>query len=154
MHPSLVPMNAANAWVRFAIAYSQMAMAAGEVIFRRSMRMSQGAMTGPEAVGMVLEKATAFATATERAAVAAAAGGDAARIARAALQPYPHQDPLERPQATAADRRAAAAARGMIAIRPIEAGDEPVWRLLWRDYLAFYETDAARRRSTPPPSRG
>jgi len=28
----------------------------------------------------------------------------------------------------------------MMRIRPIEAGDEPVWRLLWRDYLAFYET--------------
>ena len=29
----------------------------------------------------------------------------------------------------------------MTRIRPIEAGDEPVWRLLWRDYLAFYETE-------------
>lgn len=29
----------------------------------------------------------------------------------------------------------------MTAIRPLEAGDEPVWRLLWRDYLAFYETE-------------
>jgi hypothetical protein len=88
MHPSLVPLNAANAWVRFAIDYSQMATAAGEVIVRRCIRMSQGAMTGPEAVGMMLEKATAFATATERAAVAAAAGGDATRIAHAALKPY------------------------------------------------------------------
>jgi len=25
-------------------------------------------------------------------------------------------------------------------IRPIQPDDEPVWRLLWRDYLAFYET--------------
>jgi len=25
-------------------------------------------------------------------------------------------------------------------IRPLEPDDEPVWRLLWRDYLAFYET--------------
>lgn len=28
----------------------------------------------------------------------------------------------------------------MTLIRAIEPGDEPVWRLLWRDYLAFYET--------------
>ena len=62
-------------------------MAAGEVILRRSMRMSQGAMTAPEAVGMVMEKATAFAAATERAAVAAATGADPARIATAALKP-------------------------------------------------------------------
>ena len=64
-----------------------MSVAAGEVIVRRSMRMSQGAMTGAEAVGMVMEKATAFAAATEGAAVAAATGGDPARIASAALRP-------------------------------------------------------------------
>lgn len=29
----------------------------------------------------------------------------------------------------------------MIAVRPIEAGDEPVWRELWRGYLTFYETE-------------
>jgi hypothetical protein len=84
----LSPMKAANAWVRFAMDYSQMAMAANEVIMRRSMRMSQGAMTGAEAVAMVMEKATAFATATELAVVAAATGADPARIAHAALRPY------------------------------------------------------------------
>ena len=26
-------------------------------------------------------------------------------------------------------------------IRPILASDEPQWRILWRDYLAFYETE-------------
>ena len=65
-------------------------------------------MTAPEVIGMVLEKATAFATATERAAVAAATGADPARIATAALMPYPRQDPLERPQVpplTASRRR-------------------------------------------------
>jgi hypothetical protein len=87
MNPSMATMKAANAWLKFAIDYSQMAFAAGEVIMRRSVRMSQGAMTGPEAVGMVMEKATAFATATERAAVAAATGADPARIAHAALRP-------------------------------------------------------------------
>lgn len=29
----------------------------------------------------------------------------------------------------------------MTGIRPLEPGDEPVWRLLWRDYLAFYATE-------------
>ena len=87
MFPSMTPMKAANAWIKFAIDYSQMAVAASEVIVRRSMRMSQGAMTGPEAVGMVLEKASAFATATERAAIAAATGADPAKIAQAALRP-------------------------------------------------------------------
>jgi len=82
------PMAAANAWMKFAMDYSQMTVAAGEVIMRRTMRMSQGAMTGPEALGMVMEKATAFATATERAAVAAATGADPAKIAHAALKPY------------------------------------------------------------------
>ena len=76
-----------------------MSMSAGEVIMRRIMRMASGAMTPPEAVGMVMEKATAFAAATERAAVAAARGGDAAKIATAALRPYGAQDPLERAQA-------------------------------------------------------
>ena len=79
--------KAANAWMKFSLAYMQMSMAAGEVIVQRSTRMLQGAMTGPEAVGMVMEKATAFAAATERAAVAAATGADPARIASAALRP-------------------------------------------------------------------
>lgn len=29
----------------------------------------------------------------------------------------------------------------MTLVRPIVPDDEPVWRLLWRDYLAFYETE-------------
>jgi hypothetical protein len=80
-------MNLASAWMRYASAYSQMSMAAAEVIFRRSLRMSQGEMTGPEAMGMMMEKATAFASATEKAAVAAARGADPAGIATAALAP-------------------------------------------------------------------
>ncbi|MFO1209958.1 MAG: hypothetical protein U1E40_12170 [Amaricoccus sp.] len=73
--------------MEFASSYAQMAAAAGEVIVRRSIKISRGDMTAPEAVGMVMEKATAFATATERAAVAAATGADPARIATAALRP-------------------------------------------------------------------
>ncbi|HRO11504.1 antifreeze protein [Amaricoccus sp.] len=80
-------LSLANAWIKYALAYQEMSMAAGEVIMRRSMRMSQGKMTGPEAVGMVMEKATAFAAASERAAVAAATGANPARIASAALKP-------------------------------------------------------------------
>ena len=87
MYKSSDQMKAVSAWMRFAVAYSQMVTAAAEVIFRRSLRMSQGAMTAPEAVGMVMEKATAFAAATEGAAVAAATGADPARIASAALRP-------------------------------------------------------------------
>ena len=29
----------------------------------------------------------------------------------------------------------------MTLIRPVEPDDEAVWRLLWRDYLAFYDTE-------------
>lgn len=78
----------AEAWMRLATAYSQMTMAAGQVIFHRTMQMAQGTMTGPEATGMVLEKVTAFAASAERATVAAARGGDPVAIATAALKPY------------------------------------------------------------------
>lgn len=81
------PLKAGTAWAKFALSYAQMSMAANEVILRRTMRMAQGAMTAGEAVGMVMEKATAFVAATEGAAVAAATGGDAIRIASAALRP-------------------------------------------------------------------
>jgi hypothetical protein len=81
------PMQAANAWMKFATHYAQMQLAACEVIARRTMMMSQGTMSGPEAMGMVLEKATAFAAAGEKAATAAARGGDAVKIATAALHP-------------------------------------------------------------------
>jgi GNAT superfamily N-acetyltransferase len=29
----------------------------------------------------------------------------------------------------------------MIAVRPLARADEAAWQLLWRDYLAFYETE-------------
>jgi hypothetical protein len=71
-----------------AAAYHAMTIAAGEVIFRRSLQMATGSMSPPDAVGMVLEKATVFAAAAEKAAVAAARGGDPVRVATAALGPY------------------------------------------------------------------
>lgn len=82
------PGDGALAWLRFARAYAEMSTAAAEVIMHRTMKMAQGSMAAPEMLGMVLEKATAFAEASEKAAVAAASGGDPARIASAALRPY------------------------------------------------------------------
>jgi hypothetical protein len=81
------PLQMGTAWTKFAIAYTQMSVAASEVVLRRTLKMAQGGMTAGEAVGMVMEKATAFVAATEGAAVAAAAGGDALGIASAALRP-------------------------------------------------------------------
>lgn len=77
-----------NTWMRFASAYTQMSMAAGEVVCRRSLRLATGAMTTPEAIGMVMEKASAMIASTEKATVAAARGADALGIANAALAPY------------------------------------------------------------------
>ena len=88
MYYSRKNFNPLGAWMKLATSYSRMTMSAAEVIMRRSMRMASGAMTPPEAIGMVMEKATAFAAAAEKATVAAARGGDAARIASAALRPY------------------------------------------------------------------
>lgn len=77
----------ATAWTQFSVAYAQMCLAAGEVIARRSLQLTQGGMSAPEAVRMVMEKASAMVLATEHAAVAAARGGDPAAIASAALRP-------------------------------------------------------------------
>lgn len=82
------PFDLVTSMMKFATAYSAMQLSAAEVIARRTMMMASGAMSAPEAVGMVLEKATTFATATERAAMAAARGADPLRIASAALRPY------------------------------------------------------------------
>ena len=80
--------NPVAAWIDYATAFSEMSLAASEIILRRTHRMATGAMTPPEALAMVLEKGTAFAVAAERAALAAARGGDAAKILTAALGPY------------------------------------------------------------------
>lgn len=88
MHSSSPTKGAFWAWMDLASDYTRMSMSAGEVILRRSERMASGAMTQPEAMAMMLEKGTAFAAAWEKAAVAAAGGGNATRIARAALGPY------------------------------------------------------------------
>lgn len=77
-----------DSWMKFANAYGEMSMHAAEVIAWRTMRMASGTMTPPEAIGMVLEKATAFAASAEHAAQVAAKGGDVMNIASAALKPY------------------------------------------------------------------
>lgn len=85
------PMDMMAAWMKVASSYNEMALSAGEVIARRTMLMASGAMTVPEAMGMVMEKVTIFATATERASLAAAGGADPVRITAAALKPYSTQ---------------------------------------------------------------
>jgi hypothetical protein len=80
--------KAMSAWFTYATALSRMQMSAAEVILRRSHRIANGSMTPPEAMGMVMEKVATFASSAERAAVAAARGGDVTRIATAALRPY------------------------------------------------------------------
>jgi hypothetical protein len=64
-----------------------MSRQAGEVIFHRTLQMSRGAMSAPEAIGMIMEKATAFTAAGEKAAMAIVSGANPARVASAALNP-------------------------------------------------------------------
>lgn len=73
--------------MQLGIHYSQMNVAAAEVIMHRMTKMAQGGMSGPEAVGMVMEKASAFTKAGERAAIAAARGANPVTIVSAALSP-------------------------------------------------------------------
>ena len=80
--------KAMQAWFAYGAAYSRMLLDANEVILRRTQRMATGAMTGPEATAMVLEKATAMTASAQKAAVTAAQGGNPLRIAASALKPY------------------------------------------------------------------
>lgn len=77
-----------KSWVNLASAYTEMSLNASEVIYHRTLKMASGSMTPPEAVEMVMEKCTAFASSTENATMAAAKGGDMLGIATAALTPY------------------------------------------------------------------
>ncbi|PAU76081.1 hypothetical protein CK498_14350 [Halomonas salipaludis] len=81
-------MNMMFAWMKIASSYNQMMLSAGEVIVRRTMMMASGTMSVPDAMSMMMEKDTIYATASERAAVAMASGADPARITAAALKPY------------------------------------------------------------------
>lgn len=88
MSPRTKTLHPALAWMNYAAAYSRMSLAAAEIIMLRTQRIATGAMTPSEALAMVLEKSSAFALASERAALAAANGGDAAKIMTEALAPY------------------------------------------------------------------
>jgi hypothetical protein len=74
-------------WARYGFAATQMGLAAGEVIWRRSLMMAQGTLDGGELARMILEKPASFAVAAQRAGVAAAAGRAPALVAAAALGP-------------------------------------------------------------------
>lgn len=76
-----------TAWMKLAQAQQAMAMSAAEVVWRRGGMMAQNAMTPIEATRMVIEKPAAFALGAQRAAMAAARGGDAAKVMTAGLRP-------------------------------------------------------------------
>ena len=81
-------MDAMRSLMQFATAYQTMAISAGEVFFRRSLMMASGSMSPPDAVDMVVEKATTFAEAAGEATAAVAKGEDPVGVASAALEPY------------------------------------------------------------------
>lgn len=74
--------------MQFATAYQTMAIASGEVFFWRSLMMASGSTSAPDAVTMVVEKATTFAEAAGEATAAMMKGEDPFGIATAALEPY------------------------------------------------------------------
>jgi hypothetical protein len=74
--------------MRLATASQTMAIASGEVFFRRSLMMASGSMSLPDAVNMVAEKATTLAEAAGGATTALIRGEDPVGIATAALEPY------------------------------------------------------------------
>jgi hypothetical protein len=88
MFPSSRSLEAGRALFELGVAYQMMTISALEVIWRRTQMIAEGRMSTPDAMAMVLEKATVFAAAAEKATVAAARGGDPVRVASAALKPY------------------------------------------------------------------
>ena len=98
MFKPLDQFNYANSWMKYAIAYSQMSIAASEVILRRSIRMSQGAMTAPEVIGMVIGEGDRLRNGDR---TSRGRGGDRRRSGQdrhRGAAADPRQDPLERPQ--------------------------------------------------------
>ena len=81
-------MDAVRSLMQFAAAYQTMTISAGEVFFRRSLMMASGSMSAPDAVDMVVEKATTFAEAAGEATAAVVKGEDPVGVASAALEPY------------------------------------------------------------------
>jgi flagellar biosynthesis/type III secretory pathway ATPase len=81
-------LNGMRSLTRFATAYQTMAVAAGEVFFRRSLMMASGSMSVPDAVNMVAEKAATLTEAAAEATNALVKGEDPIGVAAAALEPY------------------------------------------------------------------
>ena len=63
------------------MAYHTMAILAREVFFRRSLMMASGSMSAPDAVNIVVEKATTFAEAAGEATAAVVKGEDPVGVA-------------------------------------------------------------------------
>ena len=80
--------DAVRSLMQLAAAYQTMAISAGEVFFRRSLMMASGSMSAPDAVDIVVEKATTFAEAAGEATAAVVEGEDPVGVASAALEPY------------------------------------------------------------------
>jgi len=74
--------------MQFAAAYQTMAIAAGEVFFRRSLLIASGTTGAPDAVSLMVEKTTTFAEAAGEAIAALVNGEDPVAVATAALEPY------------------------------------------------------------------
>ncbi len=77
----------ARGFAQLSLASFRMGVAANEVILRRMAMMAAGAMSGPEAARMFLEKPEAFAAGARKAGMAAARGAPAAKVMTAALGP-------------------------------------------------------------------
>jgi hypothetical protein len=74
--------------MQFSTAYQTMAIAAGEVFFRRSLQLATGSAGASDVMGMVVEKTTTFAEAAGEAIAALVDGKDPVAVATAALEPY------------------------------------------------------------------
>ena len=74
--------------MQFTAAYQTMTMTAGEVFLRRSMMFAHGTIGVPDAVSMLMEKATTLAESAEVATTALVSGQDPVEVAIAALEPY------------------------------------------------------------------
>lgn len=74
--------------MQLATAYQTMAIAAGEVFFRRSLMIAGGSTDAPDVLSMVIEKTTTFVDAAEGAIIALVNGEDPVAVATAALEPY------------------------------------------------------------------
>lgn len=76
------------AWQRIAVSMAQVGLAAGEVVWRRSVMTAFGSLSLREAQQMIAEKPATLAVAIGNALTVAARGGDPATVTAAALGPY------------------------------------------------------------------